>query len=482
MNSTTQKEQYSLEELGIELGDNGRIKSFIEEKFLEKFLLGNELVRDKEENYYMFNKVYWEELSQDELVKNLKKFMDLAKIHLWRPHHEKSLLHYMKLEVKVVEELNPYRYIMPFKDFDFNFKTGLAEDKDSKRYFTYTKNYVEKEMEMETPVFDRLMNDISQGDSNFKKYLIEMMAILISGENKNNLVFMIYGNGANSKSLFSKLIEHLVGRQFVASRKVESFTSQFGLQGLDKVKLVTCGESETARPVDFSMIKSISGNDTVQVEGKFQAIKSLELSINFLFLTNKLYKIADKSAGITRRLQVMEFTHQVAEEDRDPDLFEKLTSETAGIFGKILNTYFDMISDEGKLNFKMSENVREFTQNYMDKYLVSGDGNNSEQKEKCIDFINVYFETGTNEDRIIKTKVYDLYCKEIEDISEALFWKNVKNTLDSMNVKIKKNIERFLVGIKIKSEYSNLISSVPTLASRRVTNILPQNLSIDEVI
>lgn len=66
---TTQREQYSLEELGIELGDNEKIKSFTEEKFLEKFLLENELVRDKDENYYIFNEIYWKELSQDELVK-----------------------------------------------------------------------------------------------------------------------------------------------------------------------------------------------------------------------------------------------------------------------------------------------------------------------------------------------------------------------------------------------------------------------------
>ncbi len=479
---TTQREQYSLEELGIELGDNEKIKSFTEEKFLEKFLLENELVRDKDENYYIFNEIYWKELPQYELVKMLKKFMDSAKQHLWKPHHEKSLLHYMKLEVLVVEELNPYRYIMPFKDFDFNFKTGLAEDKDSKKYFTYTKNYAEKEMEMETPVFDKLMNDISQGDSNFKKYIIEVMAILISGENKNNLVFMIYGNGANSKSIFSKLVEHLIGRQFVASRKVESFTSQFGLQGLEKVKLVTCGESETTRPVDFSIIKAISGNDTVQVEGKFQAIKSLELSINFLFLTNKLYKIADKSTGIIRRLQVCEFKHQVAEEDRDPDLYGKLITEESGILEKILNAYSEIISEDGKLNFKMSENVREFTQRYIDKYLVSGDGNNLEQRKKCIDFINVYFEAGTNEDRIIKSKVYDLFCSQINHISEEMFWRNIKDELEQMKIVEKRNVERFLEGIKIKEVYSHLIQFQPTLSSRKVISFPPQNLSIEEVI
>lgn len=475
MENETQK-LYSLEELGFQFNEKGKIEKFIEEKFIEKFISDKSIIRDEMRKFYIFNNIYWRELSEDELVLMLKTFMDLAQKYLWKPNYEKTLLHFMKLNINEVKGINSCKYIMSFRDFDFDFRKGtIIEGKDPKKYFTYAKDIADKDLEeRDTPIFDSFMNDIVEGDVDFKRYLLQMMGILISGENRTNLVFMVFGNGANSKSVFSKLIEHLVGREFVASRNIETFTKQFGLEGLEDKKLVTCGESETSRPADFSMIKAISGNDTVQLEGKCKAIKSVELSLNFLFLTNKLYKIADKSAGVKRRLQVIEFKHQVSEDRRDPELFEKLKLESAGIFGKVLEAYSEMILD-GKMDFKMSENVKLFTQNYIENYLVSTEKNNAEEKESCVNFLNEYFEVGAEGNKISKSKVYDVYCSQIRDISEEAFWKNIKDELDRMNVVIKRNGDRFLQGIKLREEHKHKVITEPLLNVRRAITFSNNN-------
>lgn len=495
MQDVLQNGLYSLEDLGFTIGEKGKVSSFCAEKFVEKFLLEHKMVMDENSKYYIFNDIFWEELSQDEMTLRLKKFMDRVQNYLWKSSYEKETLHFMKFHVTKVKEMNPYRYMMPFKDFDFDFRVGGILDKEPNRYFTYVKDISEQDLESrKCPVFEKLINDISQGDTDFKRYLLQMCGILLSGENRKNLIFIVFGNGANSKSIFSKLIEHMIGRQFIASRKLDSFSEKYSIGGLEGKKLVSCGESETSKPINIAMIKSITGNDTVQSELKHQNIKSVELCLNFLFLTNKLQRIADNSEGAKRRLHIIEFKHQVPKNERDPELFEKLVKEEAGIFKMILDSYSEMISEDGKMDFVMSENVKEFTEKFKNKYLIPSDYNYIDETDSCIDFLHEYFEIGTKQDKIVKSQVYDLYCREIKDINEETFWKALSSELKRMNVTIKRNGKRFLEGIKIKDVYKHKIpetsniSNTHTFPHNKVTigvrkvNMLQNNQDIDEVV
>lgn len=476
MQNVLQDKLYSLEDLGFTIGEKGKVSNFSAEKFLGKFLLDHKVVMDEESRYYMFDGIFWKEYSEVEMTIKYKKFLDSFTENKWKSNYEKEIAHFMKLEVKRIEKMNPYRYIMPFKDFDFDFRAGGMMPKDSERYFTYVKDISESDLEeQKCPVFEKMINNISQGDLDFRRYLLQMCGILLSGENRKNLIFIIYGSGANSKSIFAKLLEHMIGREFVASRKLESFSDKYGIGGLENKKLITCGESETTKPINFSMIKAITGNDTVQSELKHQNIKSVELNLNFLFLTNKLQKIADRSQGAQRRLQLLNFEYQIPENERDPEIFEKLKNEKAGIFKLILDSYCEMVSEEGEMNFEMSQNVKEFTIKYINNYLVSFEKNSSEEKEKCIQFLNEYFEQGIGTDKIIKSKVHDLFCSEVEDIASETFWKFIKDELDKMNVVTKRNGERFLVGIKIRDKYNNKMPTTLHLGVRKANQFQNNN-------
>lgn len=481
--SSIQKPIEELEKVGISLNKSGSAVLSCKEKFLESFLDENQLVIDKEDGkIYKFNGVYWTYLNERNFGVLLKEKLDSVQNYLWGHNFTKIFLEYAKVMVKPIERMNPHRHIISFKDFDFDFREGtITVGKDPEKYFTYAKNITLKELEQKTPVFDQLLLDITQGSEDFERYLLQMMGILLSGENRVNLAFILFGIGRNAKSLILKLVEHLIGKEFVASRRIESFNKQFGLDGLQNAKLVTCGEIDVTKPVNFEMVKSITGNDTVEIEGKGKAIISQKLFLNFIFSTNELFDIIGGFA-IERRLHVIEFAYQVPDEKVDINLFDKLLKEEAGIINKIMESYTSMLKDDGSLNFKMSNEVREFSDKYFVKHLVSPRRNRSEEQNSCIRFIEEYFEKGTATDKISKSKVYNLYCSEIQEISEGLFWKNIKSTLDRMDVKIKKNIERFLEGIKIKEVYSHLIQSQPTLSSRKVISFPPQNLSIEEVI
>ncbi len=478
MENETQK-LYSLEELekvGFFVDKSGNVVLSCKEKFLESFLDENKLVMDEEDGkIYKFNGVYWVYLDERNFAILLKQKLDSVQNYLWKHNFSKVFLEYAKVMVTPAERMNPNRHIISFKDFDFDFRQGaIIEGKDPEKYFTYAKNITMKELEQNTPVFDQLLADITQGSEDFRRYLLQMMGILISGENRTNSAFVLFGVAKNGKSLILKLVEHIIGKEFVASRRIESFNKQFGLEGLQNAKLVTCGEIDVTKPVNFEVVKSITGNDTVEIEGKGKAIISQNLQLNFIFSTNELFDIIGGFA-IERRLHIIEFAYQVPDEKVDINLFNKLLKEEAGIIYKILEAYSDMCNDDGSLNFKMSNEVREFSDKYFVKHLVSPRRNRSEEQNSCIRFIEEYFEKGTATDKISKSKVYNLYCSEIQDISEGLFWKNIKNTLDKMDVKSKKNGERFLEGIKLREEHKHKVITEPLLNVRRAITFSNNN-------
>lgn len=448
MNTETQKKR--VEERLSEIGYSK--DGLIYELFVEKFLEEYSIVR-KGKQYYLFSGIFWEELSQEELYKSLKNFLDLREKYHWKSGYATELIHFLNLKVDKVEEMDSYRYIMPFKDFDFNFRTGEVEEKEKTRNFTYCKNMTFEEINsQECPIFNKFMDEISQNDDGFKRYLLQVMGLVLSGENRLNLVFIMFGEGANSKSLILKLLSHLIGTKFVASRKIETFTENFGLDGLETAKLITCGESETLKPVRLETIKAITGNDVVEVTGKYKDIKSRALSLNMIFSTNRLFKILDDSDGVRRRLHNIPLKYQVPVEKRDPELFDKLAVEEAGILRTIIAAYTELINEEGKLVFEMSSNVREFTEKYFETYLVGTDRSINEKAEQVLEYVGS-FEKGNSTDRIGKKEFYDVYCHEIEDISVELFWKIATPALDKRGIVIKKNGKRFLEGIKPSPEY-----------------------------
>lgn len=452
-----------LKELGFQFKKDGSVERFNAEMFVDKFLSKNKMVYDGNMNYYLYNGKYWEFVAQNGINKKMKEMMDAVAQYMYSPNYAKNIMSFMEMKEIGVEKMNPNPSIIPFEDFNIDFGRGEIVEKSEKNYLTYTKpiKLVEFE-EMGTPVFDSFINDIAQGDEDFKRYLLQMMGLILSGQNKLHTIFILYGTGRNSKSVLLKLLEHMLGKEFVESRKMSSFEGQFTLGGLEDKKLITCGEVESSKPISMDVIKSITGGDTIQLEQKYEAIKSCELALNFVFSTNELFKVVGDNIGVKRRLHVIEFAYQVPEDKVDINLLEKLKIEQAGIFRKVLDMYDEMLIRDEKtgevidIDFRMSSNVKEFTEKYFETHLVGSERTSAEKTEQVLSYLESYFEIGTQTDRIDKAMFHDVYCRELEDIPTELFWKIATPVLRKKGVVIKKNGKRFLEGIKSKEEFEYL--------------------------
>lgn len=456
-----------LEDVGFVMNDKGIMELIDYELLIEKFIETNKLVMvdngKGKYDYYMYVKYYWKLTNEVLIIKEMSNFLTSIKPKSWKYKYSNPAMHFLKIALDIQDKMDKYKYILEFKDFSINMRNGNLLEKDIERYNTHAKNYTIEELEKSIcPVFDGFLNDITDGNKEFEDYLILMIGSILSAENRRHKIRVIHGAGGEGKSVFLSLINHLVGNRS-ASRKLDTFSQTFGLQGLRDKVFVHCSESESIKPIKAEVLKGITGSDEVEIQEKFLETKTEKLDLNILFLCNNLFKIHDDSEGIKRRLEIIPFHKAVPKEKRDPYLLEKLKSEEAGILNKVITAYQELLVKEeennGKDMIQIPKLVKDFTDMYTKKYLVPKGRYGNTEEELCLEFLEKYFEEGTSEDRIDKMKFYNFFCRVNRDISNVNFWRYLKKPLHDIGVREKKNERAFLENIAVKYEYKEFFIS-----------------------
>lgn len=77
---------------------------------------------------------------------------------------------------------------------------------------------------------------------------------------------------------------------------------------------------------DGAGLKAITGGDVVSVEPKYQNPYSTHIPAVILAVNNKPMRFTDRSGGVSRRRVIIQFSDQIAPEERDPQLRDKIAA------------------------------------------------------------------------------------------------------------------------------------------------------------
>ncbi|OZY92441.1 hypothetical protein CDA29_20730, partial [Klebsiella pneumoniae] len=76
-------------------------------------------------------------------------------------------------------------------------------------------------------------------------------------------------------------------------------------------------------------LKAITGGDAVSVDPKYQNPYSTHIPAVILAVNNNPMRFTDRSGGVSRRRVIIHFPEQIAPEERDPQLRDKIARELA---------------------------------------------------------------------------------------------------------------------------------------------------------
>lgn len=192
--------------------------------------------------------------------------------------------------------------------------------------------------ETTAPLWEAFLDRIFGQDRELIDYMQEVAGYALTGLTSEQCVFLAFGNGANGKSVFTETMKRVFG-DYAATAEMKSFqaTERSGgsirndLASLAGSRLVLASEPEAGARFSESLIKQLTGGESIKVRFLFKEYFELKPTFTIFCSTNYLPKIKGKDEGIWRRLRVIPFEIFIPEAERDLHLVEKLEHEGSGI-------------------------------------------------------------------------------------------------------------------------------------------------------
>ncbi|HBC6547190.1 TPA: DNA primase, partial [Escherichia coli] len=92
---------------------------------------------------------------------------------------------------------------------------------------------------------------------------------------------------------------------------------------------------------DGAGLKAITGGDAVSVDPKYRDAYSTHIPAVILAVNNNPMRFTDRSSGVSRRRVIIHFPEQIAPQERDPQLKDKITRELAVIVRHLMQKFSD---------------------------------------------------------------------------------------------------------------------------------------------
>jgi putative DNA primase/helicase len=183
----------------------------------------------------------------------------------------------------------------------------------------------------------KFLDEIFSGDSDLIDFIQRAVGYSLTGNTREQCLFILHGNGANGKSTFLETVRRLLGSH-ATTTPFATFMVQHNvgaprndLAALVGARLVITSEAGEGAGFDEAVVKQITGQDTISCRflyGEFfQYIPQLKLWIS----SNFRPAIRGSDDAIWRRIRLIPFNQQFKRNKRDTELAEKLKAELPGI-------------------------------------------------------------------------------------------------------------------------------------------------------
>lgn len=163
-----------------------------------------------------------------------------------------------------------------------------------------------------TPNMDRIFEQWV--GTEYAKTLHQIIAYCMLPSYPIHRVFCFYGNGLNGKGRFLALLKKFIGQENVTSSDLDILLgSRFETTKLHKKLVCEMGETNFSVMNKTSVLKKLTGQDTISFEYKKGALFDDYNYAKILIATNNIPATTDKTDGFYRRWMIIDFSKQFSE-------------------------------------------------------------------------------------------------------------------------------------------------------------------------
>lgn len=213
----------------------------------------------------------------------------------------------------------------------------------------------------QAPLFDKFINRVLP-DKLLQYVLAEFIGyIFISVKYlKLEKALMLYGGGANGKSVFYEIVCALLGDENVSGFDVDSLTDKEGYHRAELPnKLVNYSSELSARQVVADKFKQLVSGEKMQARLPYGNPFTIVDFAKMIFNCNKLPRNPEHTHAFFRRCLIVPFEQTIPEHEQDKQLSKKIIeAELPGVFNWVLLGLNRVLAQKGLTDCPAVNNAR----------------------------------------------------------------------------------------------------------------------------
>ena len=348
-----------------------------EEKLSQKHLLVlcvNELLaKVKEQNLdlarkddfiFAFNGAYWKELNRETIKNFLGNVAERLSVHSLEAQH-------YKFKNELYNQFLSSAHFEPIEQRSdvvlINLQNGTFEiSKDDQRLRDFNaKDFLPYQLPFEfdetatCPIFQAFLDRVLP-EKELQYILSEFFGYVFTKGLKMEKALLLYGSGANGKSVVFDIMNALLGRENISNFSLSNLLEEHN-RALIAYKLLNYG-SEINATRTRDEFKNLVSNEPIQARLKYGNSFLMENYAKLTFNCNELPKDLDNLPAYFRRLIIIHFRVTIPEYEQDKTLAGKIISqELPGVFNWIIDGLKRLLKTE---KFTESQIVKDTLETY----------------------------------------------------------------------------------------------------------------------
>lgn len=148
---------------------------------------------------------------------------------------------------------------------------------------------------------------------------------------------LLYGAGANGKSVFFEIVKSLLGNENLSSYSLSSLTNETGYYRAEIANKLVNYASEINGDLEAARFKALVSGEPIEARKPYGQAFILENYARLIFNTNELPRDVEHTLAFFRRFLIIPFNVTILESKQDKELANKIIdSELPGVFNWIL--------------------------------------------------------------------------------------------------------------------------------------------------
>ena len=307
----------------------------------------------KNGSIYLFNKEYWETISEEEFryfIGKAAEKLGVDKIDAKFFKFKEDLFKQFVAEGRLnLSEQKDGTTLINLQNgtYEISHEKQILRDFRKEDFLTYQLPF-SYEVDADPELFQKFLNEVLP-EVELQNILAEYIGSVFVQNSvlKLEKALFLYGTGSNGKSVIFDIISAILGKDNLSNYSLESLTNDKDSRAKIADKLLNyC--SETSTSVQSEMFKKLVSKEPIDVRPVYKTSFIMENYARLMFNCNELPNDMEHTHAFFRRFLIIPFRVTIEDDNQDKKLSTKIIKyELPGIFNWILSGMHRLLKNEG---------------------------------------------------------------------------------------------------------------------------------------